>query len=166
LTLQSTTDLAGVRGESILGFLAMPDDASYQRWWPGTHLRFHTVRGAPGRVGSIVYVDEWVGRRRLRGRAILTELVPGKRMAWRVRAPLPIVLSIEVEDRPGLVRLTHTLRVGFRGLGAALDPLLRLYADRSFERALDEHVRAELAKLAELLRSDPSARSPGSRPMP
>jgi uncharacterized protein YndB with AHSA1/START domain len=130
-------------------------DEQYQAWWPGTHLAFHTVKGRPGQVGSVIYMDEYIGRRRLRMKGIVTEVVPGKRVVWQFKqiVRLPASLTLDAEDQVGGVTITHTIRAGFRGAGRILDPLLRLYFTAEFEQAMDEHARAEFPTLGAMLRN-------------
>lgn len=150
LTIRSTTNIHGVRAAQVCDFLLHCDDERYQRWWPGTHLRFHTVKGRPGEVGSVVYMDERIGRRRVRGKAVLVELVAPTRLVYRGWGGLPVTLILELSDEPTGVRLEHTIRLGYEGLGAALDPLIRVFG-RGFDEDMDEHVRVEFARLGEQL---------------
>jgi hypothetical protein len=117
-------------------------------------LQFHTIESRPGYVGNVIVMDEYVGRRRLRMKAVVTEAVPGKKVAWQFRQGirLPAHLILEVADEAGGVALTHTIQAGFRGSGQVLDPLLRLYFSPEFERAMDEHAQAEFPMLAARLR--------------
>lgn len=99
------------------------DDASYQAWWPGVHLQFHTVRRVTGDVGNVVYMDEYVGRFRLRFHAIVTVVVPGKAITWQFikGVRLPGKLTLRLEDQAEGVALSHVVEVGFRGAGRVID---------------------------------------------
>jgi hypothetical protein len=164
LRLRTTVRVDGLAPGEIYDFLAEPDDGGYRRWWPGTHLRFHRLESNPDHVGDVVYVDEYVGRRRLRGRGIVTEAVPGKRLAWRIRrlVALPARLLIELSGEEGGVTITHTVEAGYGGVGRILDPLLRLYLTRTFAEALDDHVRTEFPLFRDRLDEIRGAR--GGRP--
>lgn len=154
ITIESRTTVGGIRAKQVIEFLLRCDDATYRRWWPGTHLRFRTLRRRPGDVGNTVFMDEWVGARRLRVTAVVTEVGPGERVVWQLKALArqPVWLAIEAEDLDGGAAVTHTIRAGLAGRGAVLDPLFRLYFSADFERAMDEHMRAEFQRLATLLR--------------
>ena len=154
LTLETSIRVEGITGTEIFDFLANPDDESYRAWWPGIHLQFHTLARGDNHVGDVVYMDEYVGRRRLRMTAIVTEAVPGKKLVWqlRKRVKLPARLCLVLDDHDGGVTITHTTRAGLRGAGRILDPVLRLVFSRSFARDLDEHVRTEFLLLRDLLR--------------
>ena len=158
ITLQSKVDLDGISAEAITKFMLDCADADYRRWWPGTHLAFHTIRRAPGEAGSLVHFDEYVGKRRLKFRAVITAAEPGRRIVWQMKAlvRLPAWLILEFEPRPGGVHLVHTLRAGYAGFGRILDPLLRLYLSRDFERELDRHAHAEFPMLCDLLLKEKS----------
>ena len=139
----------------MIEFLLRCDDTEYQRWWPGTHLRFHTLGPRPGEVGSAVFMDEYVGTRRVRLTAVVAEVVPGRRIVWQWRplGRVPVRLVLELDEDATGVAITHTIRAGLDGVGRLLDPLLGLFFSADFERALDEHVRTEFPRLGSLLRT-------------
>ena len=155
ITLRTQIAVSGVTGLEIFNFLLNCTDAEYQRWWPGTHLSFHTIKRMPGDVGNLVVMDEFIGNRRVRAKGLVTEVEPGKRLVWQFRklVRLPVQLSLEFDEQGDALQLTHTINAGFHGIGRVLDPLLRLYFSRRFAEALDEHVRTEFPKLRDLLRS-------------
>jgi hypothetical protein len=154
ISLQSRVHVAGVRSTQLIDFMLNCTDEQYQAWWPGTHLAFHTVEARPGYVGNVVIMDEYIGTRRLKMKAVVAEVVPGKRTVWQFKqvVRLPAYLILEAADVDGGVDLTHTVQVSFRGVGRVLDPLFRLYFSPGFERALDEHAQAEFPMLGEMLR--------------
>ena len=167
LTLQTTIRVDEVSGTEIFDFLADPDDESYRAWWPGTHLQLHIrERGGDDHVGDVIYMDEYVGKRRLRMSAIVTEAVPGKKLVWRLKRGLrlPARLYLELEDYDGGVAITHTIRAGFRGAGRVLDPALKLVLSEAFARDMDEHARTEFPRLRDLLRERGVSASTGRVP--
>ncbi|MFN8512660.1 MAG: hypothetical protein U0232_03185 [Thermomicrobiales bacterium] len=164
LTLETTIRVAGLRGHDVFDFLLLScTDEQYRRWWPGTHLQFHTLRRYPQQVGNLVFMDEYIGHRRLRLRAIVVEAVRGERIVWQFRwgATLPAWLRLDLADDETGVTIRHTVRAGVGGIGRILDPLLRLYASPRFVRDLDAHVRTEFPKLRDLL-ADPAPALVGS----
>jgi hypothetical protein len=158
LTLQTSIRVDGISGAEIFEFLANPTDEAYQAWWPGVHLQFHLLERHADHVGDVIYMDEYVGTRRLRMTGIVAEAVPGKRLVWRLKrvVRLPAWLELELTDYDGGVAITHTARAGFRGAGRILDPLIRLYFPEQLTRALDEHVKTEFPLLRDLLRRSPA----------
>jgi hypothetical protein len=154
VTFQTRIEVDGMTATEIFDFLADPDDESYRAWWPGTHLQLHTVERGDEHVGDVVYMDEYIGRRRVRMSAAVTEAVPGRMLGWQLRKgiKLPARLSLELEDHDSGVKITHSVRAGFGGLGRVLDPALRLIMSESFARDLDDHVRTEFPLLRDLLR--------------
>lgn len=156
LTFESRMTLTGVTGDDITAFMLECEDARYRSWWPGTHLAFHIVRPGPGHdhVGDVVWMDEFVGSRRLRMPADVVEAVPGERIVWHLRPwrlRLPVILTLEVRPDDAGVLLRHVLTAGWRGRLCVFDPLWRLYFTRSFARELDEHAHTEFPKLTDLL---------------
>jgi uncharacterized protein YndB with AHSA1/START domain len=126
----------------VFDFFVNPTDARYQQWWPGTHLRFHTIQRRPEHVGNRVYMDEFDGGKRVRMRGAVVEAAPGARLVWQFRraVSLPLWLALDLVDDATGVLITHTVRAGYGGAGALLVPVFRLYFSRDFAQALDEHV--------------------------
>ena len=153
VTLTTTIDVEGMSGADVYDFLANPDDQSYREWWPGTHLAFHVRKHGREHVGDVVYMDEYVGTRRLRMTGVVTDAIPGRRLVWQLvrGVELPAHLDLRLDDHDGGVRITHTTRAGFRGAGRLLDPVFRLYFTKRLIAALDDHVRTEFPRLRHLL---------------
>ena len=165
LTLQTEIRVDGITGMEIFDFLANPDDEAYRAWWPGTHLQLHIrERGGDDHVGDVIYMDEYVGKRRLRLGVIVTEAVPGRKLVWRFKRgiKLPARLDLELDDYDGGVLITHTIRAGFRGIGRVLDPVLRLFLSAGFAREMDRHARTEFPRLRDVLREGRPAPGTGS----
>ncbi len=151
-----TTELKvkDLSGESACNFMLNCGDEDYRRWWPGTHLAFHTTKRLSGNVGNLVYFDEYVGKRRLKFEGIIVKYVPCEEIAWQlkkvVKLPAWLIMKFK-EDNDGVI-VSHTVKAGFEGRGRVLDPILRFYlVDRDFEKDLEEHVRIEFPRLAEIL---------------
>ena len=102
----------------------------------------------------MIYMDEFVGRYRLRMKGIVNEIEPGRKIVWQFKMGirLPVWLVLEVADDAAGVTITHTIKAGFAGPGKLFDPIFRLYLSDRFAHALDAHVRAEFTKLRDLLR--------------
>ena len=158
LTLQTKLRVDGISGREIFDFLAEPDDQSYQEWWPGTHLHLHLLERHEGHVGDVIYMDEYVGKRRVRMVGVVREAVPGKRLVWQFKkvVRLPAQLTLDLADDDGGVAITHTIEAGLKGAGRVLDPLLRLYFSRSFAAAMDDHARTEFPLLRAKLKGGPA----------
>jgi hypothetical protein len=142
----------GMRAAAVIGFFLHADDASYRAWWPDVHLAMHALEGEPG-LGQVVWMDEYVGTRRLKFACVVTDL-GADRITWQFRTlvRLPAWLDLQIVDSDGGATITHTIRAGFDGaLGRALDPLLRLYFSERFEQMMDEHFRTEFMALPALL---------------
>ena len=82
LTLETKTLVERLTGGEIFDFLVNPSDREYRRWWPGVHLELHTLSRANGHVGDTVFMNEYVGARRVRLMGIVVEAVSGKRLVW------------------------------------------------------------------------------------
>lgn len=167
IELETTITVPGLQAAEVLDFLVNCTDERYQAWWPGVHLQFHTVRRVPGDVGSLVYMDEFIGRHRLRMHAVVTELTPA-RLICRMKKGilLPAWLILEFTEGEAGLHIRHAVRAGLPGLGRLLDPLLCLFLTPGFAKDLDQHVRTEFPRLAALLALG-SPRRPSNRyPLP
>jgi hypothetical protein len=152
IILRSQTRVAGMSAAFLERFMLHCDDGQYQRWWPGVHLQFHTVERKSGMIGSRLHMDEYVGRRRISMDGYVEEIVPGRKLVWRMAygVRLPARLILEYENRAGGVEITHTIRAGFPGVGSILDPLLRLFFTPGFARAMDAHMHEEFQRLKDI----------------
>jgi len=155
ITLQTKVHVDGISGMPIFDFLLNPNDDAYQQWWQGTHFEFHPIKQRPGHIGDVVYMDEYVGKRRLRFSGVVIEALPGRKITWQIKqgVRLPVWLVIELEDDANGVMLTHTIKAGFNGIASVLDFIFRLYFSSQFVAAMDEHARTEFPLLGRLLLS-------------
>ena len=153
LSIKTVVDVHGTTPRAILEFMLNCTDEDYQRWWPEEHLVFHTLKRYPGDIGNLVYFDEYVGKRRIKFRGIVTEVVPGARVVWQMKigVKVPVWLILECVDILEGVRVIHSLNAGFSGVGKVLDPFLRIHLSRNFEKDLELHAKTEFPKLAALL---------------
>lgn len=164
LTIQTQVHVPLITGREMADFLLYCTDREYQAWWQGMHLEFHTIKRYPGDLGSVIYMDEFVGKKRVKMLAIVTEVIPGRRIVWQMKkiVRLPVWLTLEFVDDANGVMLTHALQAGFKGFGRILDPLWRIYFTDEFRRDMDEHATIEFPKLGEMLRA-PIQASPALR---
>jgi hypothetical protein len=153
ITLRTRIHVDGLTGGQVFGFLVNATDREYQEWWPGVHLQLHTLKRCPNNVGNIIYMDEFIGEYRVKTTGVLVEAIAGKKLVWQLKkgVRLPVRLSLELDDDEAGVSITHTIQVGFDGLGSALDPAFRLWFPGKFAAAMDEHVKAEFPRLREML---------------
>jgi hypothetical protein len=153
LVVESSVFVGGITGTEITEFLLSPSDERYRAWWPGTHLRFHVVANARGHVGDVVWMDEYVGSRRLRMSGVVVEAQPGRRITWQLKRwlRLPGWLRLELVDQPDGCLVRHAVEIGYRGVGRLLDPILRLYLSPRFAAELDEHIHTEFPRLRDYL---------------
>ena len=153
ITLKTEVAVQGITAQQVIDFMLNCTDEEYQRWWPGTHLAFHTIQRQLRDLRNLVYFDEYVGKRRLKFHGTITELVPGKRIVWQMIKfiKLPAWLCLDCEDGPDGVTITHTMLIGFTKIGRLLDPLLALYINKGFEKELDQHAQFEFHRLGEIL---------------
>lgn len=153
VTLETVVNVKGVGAGDVYAFMLNCSDLDYQKWWPDVHLVFHTVKRYPGDIGNLVYVDEYVGKYRIRGHAVVTSLVPCAEIVWQIKKPvkIPAWFIMRFEDKTDGVEIVHIVSAGFNGPGKIFDPVIRLVLTEEFERQLNLHAQMEFPKLAELL---------------
>lgn len=146
------------RAESFYGFMTNPSDDVYRRWLPDEHWAFHIVkRGQETHLGDLVYYDEILGTKKHRLAFYATIVVADRpsRIVYQMRKfglSLPGYLDISFADAGEGLILTHEVRIGWRGVGAIIDPILRLFFNKSFFAALEGHCEREWRCLAEILK--------------
>lgn len=155
ISIHSVVSVKGITGQDVINFMLNCTDTDYQNWWPDTHLAFHTLKRYPHNLGNLVYFDEYVGQYRLKFKGVVKEIIPERKLVWQMKKgiKLPAWLLLEFAQQPEGVKITHTLKVGFRGIGKILDLLLNLYFSEAFITALDQHAHIEFPKLGEILLS-------------
>nr|WP_255497129.1 MULTISPECIES: SRPBCC family protein [unclassified Mycolicibacterium] len=154
MTIRSHVTVPGLTATEVTDFLSDCTDEGYQKWWPGVHLHLHPLNsGNAAHVGDAVFMDEFIGERRLRMTAVVIEADRGRKLVWQMKKAirLPAWLTIEVTDRADGVDVCHTITAGWTGPGRLLDPLLKLYFSPAFATAMDKHVHTEFPLIRERL---------------
>jgi len=151
-----TVDLTvtNARAVQFYDFMINPADERYRAWWPGEHLRFHIVKhGYDNHIGDVVFMDEYLGKNhRLVFHAVVIVAERPHKIKWQMKKAeikLPAWVTLELHDSDEGIKLKHELRIGFSGIGKLFNPIIRLYFNKSFQNALDEHCKLEWDKLAE-----------------
>ncbi|MCL2353419.1 MAG: hypothetical protein FWC69_02175 [Defluviitaleaceae bacterium] len=144
------------KAHQFYDFMINPTDKTYSEWWPGEHLQFHIVKpGDENHLGDIVFVDEYLGKkRRLTFYGVVVTADYPNKIEWQMmkgKVRLPAVLELGLIDTNEGIALKHELRIGYKGIGRALDPFIRLYFNKSFQKALEDHCEVEWFKLAKYL---------------
>jgi len=140
--------------EQFYNFMINPCDEHYREWWQGEHLQFHIVKhGEENHLGDVVFMDEFLGKnRRLTFYAVVITANHPNKIEWQMKKAglrLPAIVELELHDTDEGIRLKHELRIGYSGIGKLLDPFIRLYFNKSFQKALEEHCKIEWFKLVE-----------------
>jgi hypothetical protein len=165
--LTTQVHVAGLSGREVTDFLSTCDEESFRRWWPGTHLHFRTLKGEPGSIGSVFFMEEMIGARRVKIRCEVVDVVPGRSLVWQVRRPLfrlPVKLILRFADDDRGTQVEQSIEAGLAGVGRFLDPLFRLLFPPSFAAAKDGHVRTEFPRLRDMLRQEKRQNAPDRHP--
>jgi uncharacterized protein YndB with AHSA1/START domain len=84
ITIKSRLFVGGLMGREVFDFLMNATDEDYRRWWPGTHLRLHALERHKGHVGGVFYMDEYIGKRRVRMKGVVLEAERARRIVWQL----------------------------------------------------------------------------------
>ncbi|HBU13120.1 MAG TPA: hypothetical protein DEB31_10515 [Clostridiales bacterium] len=150
-------NIPNANAEGFYSFMVNPADDVYQKWLPGEHYKFHIIKKSDETpLGDLIYYDEILGtaKHRLAFFAKVTVADHPNRIVYQMRKfglNLPGYLDITFSGTAGGLALRHEVRIGWRGIGAMIDPFLKLFFNRSFFAALEGHCSREWACLAELL---------------
>ena len=145
------------KAEQFYNFMINPNDKQYSEWWPGEHLQFHIrKRGKINHLGDILFMDEYIGGkgRRLKGFAEVVCAKKPNKIKWQMRKfgiRLPVFVTLELQDIDMGLQVKHTIEIGYSGLGSLLDPFIRLYFNKSYQKALTKHCKIEWPRLAKYL---------------
>jgi hypothetical protein len=153
IIMETEVEVEGLSGVDVTDFLLNPTDENYRKWWDGTHIEFHILKSYPGHIGDIVYMDEFIGRHRIRMKGVVENVVPGELIIWQLKkiVKLPLRLLLKLENNENGVKITHAIKVGFKGVGKILDPIITFFIPGDFIEAMDEHAKTEFQKLRDLL---------------
>ena len=148
--------IPGAKAEQFYDFMIDPCDERYSQWWHGEHLQFHIVKhGDENHVGDVVFVDEYLGQnRRLTFHGIVITANRPNKIKWQMKKGairLPAFVEISLHDTDEGINLKHELCIGYSGIGRILDPLIKLYFNKSYQKDLEDHCNIEWYKLAEYL---------------
>lgn len=159
IKLETKVQIKNHHAKDFFKFFINCDDAEYQQWWPGEHFSFHTILKKTDNVGNIVYFDEKIAGRRLKFKATIIKVSPDRFITYQMIDffRLPAWLTVMFEDADNGTIVTHTLLVGYEGIGRIFDPLFGLYLTKKFEKDLSDHALKEFQLLAELLKKESSS---------
>lgn len=142
--------------EQVTDFFINCTTAIYWKWWKWTHLEFYTIKKTEDILWDMVYIDEYVGKTRLKFKAKISQYIRGKILEYQMIkvCALPVWLTMRFKDTPDGVIVFHTLKAGYTGIWKVLDYFIGLYLWHSFEQELTEHAKEEFIKLGNLLKSN------------
>jgi hypothetical protein len=149
--------LPNAAADSFFAALSRPNAAMHSCWLPEEHFVYKLVKKSPGSpLGDIVYFDEILGAPKFRLKFKATIVVADKpsNIVYQMRkfgVNLPAFLEFRFTDTAGALALEHHLRMGYKGPGSLLDPVIRLFYGKGFFKALAGHCEREWAALPELL---------------
>ena len=153
IKFQTITLIPHATSKQVTDFFINCPTSKYKEWWPGTHLEFYTITRTKNNIGNIIYMDEYVGKHRLKFKARISKYKSGKIIEYQFMKGLllPAWLTMEFKNTPNGVTVKHTVRIGYNGFRKCLDVFIKLYFSNVFEQELNKHAKTEFIKLGNLL---------------
>jgi hypothetical protein len=103
----------------------------------------------------MVYMNENLGEKRcLSFHAVVVKANRPNKIIWQMMKfgiKLPAFVEFELQNFSDELLLKHELKLGFNGIGKLLDPIIKIYFNKSFQEALETHCNIEWYKLRDLL---------------
>lgn len=152
IIFKTEVEVGGLTGKEIYNFLINCTTEEYQRWWKGTHLIFQTLKRYPDNIGNVILMDEYIGKYRLKLKALVVKAIPSVEIIWQVKkiVKIPVWLSVSFEEVESGVRVIHKITAGFKGT-RIFDVIFRIFLSADFEKAMYEHAKIEFPKLKDIL---------------
>lgn len=144
--------------ESFYDFMINPTDDLYQKWLPEEHWVFHIVKKRQeNHLGDLVFYDEILGTKKHRLTFYATIIIADRpnKIVYQMHKfglKLPGYLDIEFINTSHGISLKHEVRIGWHGVGSIIDPIIKLFYNKSFFYALEGHCKREWSCLAEILK--------------
>ena len=156
LIFETKFKVKNLTGKEITDFLLNPEDAFYSQWWPDVHLQLHSEKNDINLAPETSSKKKYMDNRSYRLRGMVIRSVPGREIVWQAKKVVhfPIKLLLQLEDDDEGVHIVHTVKIGYRGIGSLLDPVLKSIFSKDFERKMETHIKTEFPKLRNLLRQD------------
>ena len=85
--------------EKIWGFWVNMDK-NYKAWYPEDHILFRWTKGRPMEEGSIIYAEETVGGKLIKGKATCVNVVPNRKFGLKPPSPKSLFLKYEYLIEP------------------------------------------------------------------
>ena len=154
-----TSEFSGANAAAFFEFMINPPPETYARWLPGEHHEFHIVKHSKAPpIGDLIFFDQHISKKhRLTFYAVTIIADKTNHVLYQMRKfgiNLPGYLDLRFQETTEGLLLTETIRVGFNGIGKIIDPILRLFFNKSFFIAMNGHHKREWENLAEILRND------------
>jgi hypothetical protein len=123
-------------------------DRNYKSWHPQDHILFRWTRGKPMEEGSIIYAEETVGGKLLKGKVTCMDVVPKRKFALVLPFPRSLFVKYEylIEPRGAKTAFTAFTYLKYPG-----------FARRRIELAVEvgrKHVREEGENLKKILEAE------------
>ena len=156
ITHAMKSKLPSAAAAQFYDFMVSPPQETYARWLPDEHHKFHVVkRGAKTPIGDLVFFDQHIGKKhRLKFYAKIRTADKPRYILFQMckfGIDLPGYLELDFFDTADGLILTETIRIGFNDFGKFIDPVIKLFFNKSFFREMNGHHKREWANLAEIL---------------
>ena len=98
LTLEDSVEI-DTTPEKVWEFWA-DMDKNYKIWHPQDHILFRWTRGKPMEEGSVIYAEEVVGGKMIKGKVTLGDVIPNRRFTLNLPFPRSVFCRYEYKIEP------------------------------------------------------------------
>ena len=149
--------LSNAKAIDFFDFMVNPPPEIYRYWLPKEHHEFHVVkRSKNSPVSDLIYFDQHISpKHRLNFYAVIRLAKKPNRIIYQMQKfgiNIPGYLDLKFTDTADGLMLTETIRIGFGGIGKALDPFIRIVFNKAFFEAMNGHHKREWTNLANILK--------------
>ena len=116
------------------------------------HIKFHTLKHSNKVLGNKVYFDEYVGKKRLKFKAIISDYQPNYCIEYQMikGVKLPIWLRMEFTQQGSEIEVMHAIKVGFSGWFKSVNYLISPFITKKFVMDLENHAEEEFNRLSKM----------------
>ena len=150
-------NVPNAKAEQFYNFMINPETEKYKQWLPDEHFEFYFVKKSKtSPLNDLVYFDEILGTRkhRLKFYAKIVKTEKLNKVVFQMKKfgiKLPAFLDLEFANNEKGLALRHEVRIGWKGLGKIIDPLVKIFYNKLFFKALESHCHREWPVLADIV---------------
>lgn len=148
-TLKDSIEIKGSSEEIFNGLVKVLSSTENFKTWHKDHLQCQWLKGEPFKVGSVLYVEEYLHRKLHKFKFVSTKLEPNRRIEYKLRLPASIICTggtfiIEPKGEKCIFVATLSFKMGW---------LFSMFAKIRVD-AIKKHMKEEGENLKNIIEKD------------